>query len=249
MNLKIIRPKNETEDLYLSIAKICETLIHQTHTKLEETLKFKLIKPRETFHFNPPILIEGSWMIGLTILEVYNSIFIITEENNKFELYKFTDSKIGGISYEKVWDENEKDLGITDITITATDLQDYIIGPIIFQEYRKQIRKRMENDKHSSVLAVHNRSIFQDFESFLRTAVDLVEDDIRLVLDEYNSSFITYELEPGIYTFKDLSDALLKILQPDYERYDDAIDIVFDDVTMKAELVVRPGLIAIRFDG
>ena len=56
----------------------------------------------------------------------------------------------------------------------------------------------MKNDKYLSVLAVFNRSIFQDFESFLRTAVDLVEDDIRLVLDEYNSSFITYELEPGI---------------------------------------------------
>ena len=212
MNLKIIRPKNETEDLLLSIAKNCETLIHQTHTKPEQTLKFKLIKPRKTFHFNPQILIEGSWMVGLTILEVYNSIFI-TEENNKFELYKFTDSKIGGISYEKVWDENEKDLGITDIT--ATDLQDYIIGPIIFQEYRKQIRKRMKNDKYLSTLAVYNRSIFPDFESFLGTAVDLVEDDIRLVLDEYNSSFITYELEPGIYTFKDLSEALLKILQPE----------------------------------
>ena len=200
------------QDLSLSIAKNCGTLIHQTHTKLEKTLNFNLIKPRETFHFNPPILIEGSWMIGLTILEVYNSIFNITE-NNKFELHKFTDSKIGGISYEKVWDDNEKDLGITDII--ATDLQDYIIGPIIIQEYRKQIRKRMKNDKYLSILAVYNRSIFRDFESFLGTAVDLVEDDIRLVLDEYNSSFITYELEPGIYTFKDLSGALLKILQPD----------------------------------
>ena len=247
MNLKIIRPKNETEDLLLSIAKNCETLIHQTHTKPGEMLKFKLIKPRETFHFNPPILIEGSWMIGLTILEVYNSIFNITEENNKFELYKLTDSKIGGISYEKVWDENEKDLGIRDIT--ATDLQDYIIGPIIIQEYRKPKGKRMKNDKYLSILAVYDRSIFQDFESFLGTAVDLVEDDIRLVLDEYNSNFITYELEPGIYTFKDLSEAVLKILQPEYERYDDALDIVFDDVSMKTELVVRPGIIAIRFDG
>ena len=89
------------QDLILSIAKNCETLIHQTHTNPEETFKFKLIKPRKTFHFNPPILIEGSWMIGLTILEVYNSISNLTEESNKFELYKFTYSKIGGISYEK----------------------------------------------------------------------------------------------------------------------------------------------------
>ena len=41
MNLNTIRPKNETEDLLLSITKICETLIEQTHRKAEETLEFK----------------------------------------------------------------------------------------------------------------------------------------------------------------------------------------------------------------
>ena len=48
-------------------------------------------------------------------------------------------------------------------------------------------------------------SLFQDFEKFLRTEVDLFEDDFKLVLDEYNSSFITYEVSPGIYTFEDIS--------------------------------------------
>ena len=46
MNLNMIRPKNETEDLLLSITKNCETLIEQTHTKPQETLEFKMIKPR-----------------------------------------------------------------------------------------------------------------------------------------------------------------------------------------------------------
>ena len=32
MNLNMIRPKNETEDLILSADRNCETLIHQTHT-------------------------------------------------------------------------------------------------------------------------------------------------------------------------------------------------------------------------
>ena len=49
-------------------------------------------------------------MISLTNLGEYNSIFNITEENNKFELFKFPDSKIEGISFEKVKDETEKDL-------------------------------------------------------------------------------------------------------------------------------------------
>ena len=98
MNLNLIRPKIETEDLLLSITKNCVTLIRQTHRKAEEALEFKMTKPKETFHFKPPFSVEGDWMVGLTDLEVYNSVFNITEENNKFELYKFPEDKIGGIS-------------------------------------------------------------------------------------------------------------------------------------------------------
>ena len=136
MNLNMIRPKNETEDLLLSITKNCETLIEQTHRKAEETLEFKMIKPREIFHFKPPIPIEGSWMIGLTDLEVYNSIFNITEQNNNFELYKFPAEKSGGVTYEKVRAEIEKDLDIEDIT--AEDLQDDLKGPINIEEYKNK---------------------------------------------------------------------------------------------------------------
>ena len=70
MNLKMIRPKNETEALLLSITKNCETIIEHTHRKAEETLEFKMIKPKETFHFKSPIQIKSDWMIGLTDLEV-----------------------------------------------------------------------------------------------------------------------------------------------------------------------------------
>ena len=246
MNLNIIRPKNETEDLLLSITKNCETLIEQTHTKPQETLEFKMIKPREIFHFKPLIQIKGDWMIGLTDLEVYNSIFNITEENNKFDLYKFPDEKAGGISYEKVRDEIEKDLDIEDIT--AEDLQDDIIGPIIIEEYREQVTKRMKDEQYMNILAIYTRSVFQDFESFLRTQIDLIEDDVKLVLDEYNSSFITYELEPGIYTFKDISEALFNILQSEYLVPSNTIVIEFDDVSRKSKIVVSNDTIAIRFD-
>ena len=143
MNLNMIQPKNETEDLLLSITKNCEKLVEQTHRKPEETLEFKMIKPRETIHFTPPIQVKGDWMIGLTDLEVYNSIFNITEENNKFELYKHPDEKIGGITYTKVKNEIERDLDISDIT--DDDLQGDIIAPIIIKEYKEQVVKRMED--------------------------------------------------------------------------------------------------------
>ena len=241
----MIQPKNET-DLLLSITKYCETLIEQTHTKLQQTLEFKMIKPRETFHFKPPIQIKGDWMIGLTDLEVYNSIFNITEENNKFELYKFPDEKAGGVTYIKVRDEIEKYLGFEDIT--AADLQDDIIGPIIIEEYKKQVVKRMNDEQYMNILAICIRSVFHYFESFLRTQIDLIEDDIKLVLEEYNSSFITYELQPGIYNFKDISEAVFNIIQSEYPGPNNVIVIEYDDVTMKTKLVVRSGIIAIRFD-
>ena len=76
----------------------------------------------------------------------------------------------------------------------------------------------------------------------------MIEDDIKLVLEEYNSSFNTYELQPGIYTFKDISEALLNILQSEYPGYSNMIDIKYDDITMKTKLVARSGIIAIRFD-
>ena len=73
MNLNTIRPKNDTEDLLLSITKNCETLVKQTHTKPQKTLEFKMTKPRDTFHFNPPVEVKEEWMIGLTNLQVYTS--------------------------------------------------------------------------------------------------------------------------------------------------------------------------------
>ena len=246
MNLNMIRPKTQTEDLLLSITKNCEMLIEQTHRKAEETMEFKMNKSREIFHFSPPIQIKGDWMIGLTDLEVYNSIFNITEENNKFELYKFPDEKAGGITYTKVSDEIERDLHISDIT--DADLQDDIIAPIIIKEYREQVTKRMKDGGYMNIIARYTNSVFQDFEGFLRTQIDLVEDDIKLVLDEYNSNFITYKLTPGIYTFKDISETLFNILQSEYPGPGNVIDIEYDDITMKTKLVVRYGIIAIRFD-
>ena len=240
MNLNIIRPKIETEDLLLSITKNCETLIQQTHTKPQETLEIKAVKPRETFHFKPPIQIKGDWMIGLTDLEVYNSIHNITPENNKFDVYKFPVEKFG-VAYEKLRDEIVKDLDISDIT--DADLQDDIIAPIIIEKYKELVSKRMNDEQYMSILLSYSGSVFQDFESFLRTQIDLVENDIKLVLDEYNPSFFTYELNPGIYTFKDISKALFNIVQHNNE-----IAIKYDDITLKTRLSLGIGILAIRFD-
>ena len=185
-------------------------------------------------------------MIGLTRLEVYNSIYNSTEENNKFELYKLPDEKAGSVSYTKVRDEIERVMDNSEIT--AVDLQGDILGPIFIEEYRKQVTKTLKDDKYMLILAMCVDFIFQKFESFLRTEGELNEDDFKLVLDEYNSSFTTNELQPGIHNFKHLSETFFNIIQLEYQTSSSEIVVEIDDYTRKIKLVVRPGIIAIRFD-
>ena len=134
MNFHMIRPKKRTEDVLLSFTKNCEILIKQTHTRPQELFEFRLTKPKETFSF-PPFFNVGlvcNWMIGLTSFEVYNSVFNITEENNKFEL--FTDN-FDEFSFFEPKDELEEILNTSDIT--PSHLQHEINGPRATQTYKK----------------------------------------------------------------------------------------------------------------
>ena len=123
--------------------------------------------------------------------------------------------------------------------ITASNLQDEIIASINVEEYREQVTKRMEDGGYMNILLGYPRSVFQDFEGSLRTKIDLVEADIRLVLEKNISSFNTYELDPGIYNFKDFSEALFNILEHDYPSSNSEIVIEYDDITMKTKFVFK----------
>ena len=203
MNLNMVRPKNETEDFLLSITKSCETLIEQTHRKPEETLEIKMIKPRETFHFKPPIFKKGDWMLGLTDLEVYNSFFNINQTNNKFELETETFDEF---SFEELKDELEEILNIPNNTDDL--LEDETKGPRIIKTYWKLGSEKSSTDGYVILLTGYARSPFRDFKSYLRIVVGLDEDDIQLILKQYNANFVTYELDPANYTIEGLQETV-----------------------------------------
>ena len=245
MNLNMIIPKNETEDLLLSITKNCQTLIDQTHKKPEETLEFKMDKSRQIFHFNPPIQTKGDWMIGLVDLEVYNSIFNITEEDNKFEIYRDSSNKFGFLELK---DELEEILHIPHIT--NQHLDDKKIGPRIIDAYIKLSHEKKNSDGYMLLLVGYSRSLFRDFESYLRIVVGLDEKDIQLILKEYNSHFITHEITPGIYTIQDISDTIHT-----FSGHSEIIKIEYDDLNEKTKIILdfkndrnAFGLGTLRFD-
>ena len=117
----MIGPKNETKDFLLSVFKNCDTLTKQTHRKLEETMEFKLTKSRETFHFNPSIEVKEDWMIGLISLEVYHSVFNITEKITNFEIY--TGVLEDEFSKTQLKDKVAEVLGLSDVSPGDLELE------------------------------------------------------------------------------------------------------------------------------
>ena len=187
-----------------------------------------MFKPREIIHFNPPIQTKGDWMIGLIDLEVYNSIFNITKENNKFELYTDTFDEF---SFTELKDELEEILDFPNIT--DEHLQHETIAPRIIEAYKKLRLQKSSTDGYIILLMYYARSPFRDFESFLRMRGDLDEDDIQLILKQYNSNFVTYELDTGNYTIEDLQKAVYRL--GDHEG---TLQIKYDDSNKKVKLIL-----------
>ena len=231
MNLNMIIPKTETEDLLLLFTKNCETLIKQTRTRRQKTLEIKLSKSRETLSFKPFINLglDFNWMLGLMTLEVYNSIFNITHENNKFELHTDTFDEF---SLEELNDELEEIVNISNNS--HEHLQDEIIGPRIFSAYKKLETGKRRTDGYYMFLMGYARSPFRDFESYLRIVVGLDEDDIQLILKQYNSNFVTYEKLPGIYSVKDISEVVYTM--GDHEG---TLKIEYNDIHMKTKPILK----------
>ena len=100
------------------------------------------------------------------------------------------------------------------------------------------------------LLLGYGRSQFRNFESYLRIVVGLDEEDIQLNLKQYDSSFITNELTPGLYTIQDISDAVHT-----FSGHTEIIQIEYDDITMETKLISKYiggqkmiGLGTLRFD-
>ena len=91
---------------------------------------------------------------------------------------------------------------------------------------------------------------------FLRS---LDENDIQLVLKQYNSKFTTYKDPPGVYTLKNLSIVLSRGFKNEFEirrrmrpnlKYDTQDSIIFegDNVSLINKLFLRFDIKVMRFD-
>ena len=165
-------------------------------------------------------------MLGLIDLEVYNSIFNITKENSKFQLYTDTFDEF---SFLELRDELEEILNIPNVT--DSHLEDETLAPRINETCWKLKSDKTSHDGYIILLMGYARSPFRDFESYLRIVIGLEENNIRLILKQYNEKFVTYELDPGIYTIEDLQEAVYPL--GDHEN---TLKIKYDYINKKVKL-------------
>ena len=86
MDLSNFITYDKKESLPLNIAKSNQEIVENTHSKPQETLEFKMAKQKESFSFDVPLLLPQKWMMGVTSLEVYNTVYNIIERKNKLQI-------------------------------------------------------------------------------------------------------------------------------------------------------------------
>ena len=71
------------------------------------------------------------------------------------------------------------------------------------------------------------------FERYLKNVVGLVEDDLQLILKQYKSNFVDFEMPLGIYAIKDKSEVVYTM-----GYHEGALQVTYDDKSMKTKLIL-----------
>ena len=116
---------------------------------------------------------------------------------------------------------------------TDDHLEYDILGPQVAKTYWELRSDKTSHDGYIILLTAYARSPFRDFESYLRIVIGLEEDDIQLILKQYNEKFITYELDPGNYTIEDIQ----KTVHP-LGDHEGTLQIEYDDLNKKVKLIL-----------
>ena len=223
-------------ELLLLTKKHTDTLIQQTRTKPQEFLEFKMIKPVQTFSFNPPINLveEGKWLMAVSLFDCTNSVYNITNENNSFSI--IIPGHYETEFAEKTIDKLNKLLELKSIELHVAEARkrgDKIkIGD---NEYKLS---DFDSQKHNIIEELKNAK-YNDLEDLVYR-MQLTYDEIINILDlKYiPTKRRGYSIEPNIYNVVDLNKTLKNILPNNIKR-----NISIDERKYKTDLKISQTLI------
>ena len=70
-----------------------------------------MTEQKESFSFDISLELSEKWMMGVTSLEVYNTVYNITEKNNKLEIH-FTRQQLKSLNVDTELQQNKYDYKI-----------------------------------------------------------------------------------------------------------------------------------------
>ena len=225
MDLSNFVTYDKKESLLLSIAKSNLDIVENTLSKPQETLEIKMNKQKESFSFDIPLDLPEQWMMGVTSLEVYNTIYNITEKNNKFKL----------LYTEKMLKENDVDTQL----VTNVEYLYKTSGDI------EKIKKLIVNDNAKI------KTITKTDYDYLMKIIDQINQntegalhikDKPIVISGIGSvtDSIEIELPPGAYELVDINNTiqqeLIKCCTLPGGSSDFKLNIEADTISMKSVL-------------
>ena len=197
MDLSNFVTYDKKESLLLSIAKSNQEIVENTHSKPQETLEFKMNKQKESFSFDVPLELPEQWMMGVTSLEVYNTVYNITEKNNKLKILIRNDQ----------------------INVLALDTE--LVKKVDYL-YKTSDNKGISNLEKINKLIVNryktkNKLTQEDFDT-LTELINLVnlentknnKGSLNIILPDYSitTDHVKIELTPGVYELTEINNAI-----------------------------------------
>ena len=218
MDLSNFVTYDKKESLLLSIAKSNQEIVENTHSKPQETLEFKMNKQKESFSFDNPLDLPEQWMMGVTSLEVYNTVYNITEKNNKFKIL--------------LKDEQLKSLNVdTQLVMNVEYL--YRISALQSTSGIEKINNFIV-DSYSK----NKKLIKKDFDQLKKISIQINQNikDKTIIIPEFGieNDFVEIELTPGVYELVDINKIVKqKLSDSDFEF---EFNIEADTISMKSVL-------------
>ena len=224
MDLSNFVTYDKKESLLLSIAKSNLDIVENTLSKPQETLEFKMNKQKESFSFDIPLDLPEQWMMGVTSLEVYNTVYNITEKNNKIKLFK-TDKMLKEYKVPTEFMSKIKKLYETSGNKGISNIE--------------EIKKLINDDNFKEVTLSQNYC--DDLKKIINQINQNIEDKTNNIYFEYRciSDCLEIEIPPGAYELIDKNNAIQQELLNSCSSGPDPkfkINIEADTIPMKSIL-------------
>ena len=235
MDLSNFVTYDKKESLLLNIAKSNQEIVENTHSKPQETLEFKMNKQKESFSFDVPLELPEQWMMGVTSLEVYNSVYNITNKNNSFQI-QLTDEQLNGIDTKLVMNieylHRTKQSNFVKTVFNLIDTS--------FKNKKKLLKNYLDKIKY--IISQYKNEEWLNIDENTKFLVNTIQISSFETIDlPIMNEKIEIKLQPGIYELSDLNTTIQKKLQfyQDHREYKINgvnINIEADTISMKSVL-------------